>query len=110
MSMEVSISERAEKDMTLQYRWYLKNADADVAERYLQAVHETIQTVAGKPDLGRQRHFRARELAHIRSIQIQKPFNRHLLFYWDGTVLRIERIMHGARDLPKRLLEEPNRE
>jgi len=41
MSLEVSIALRAEQDMTLQYRWYLENADSDVAERYLLAVHET---------------------------------------------------------------------
>jgi toxin ParE1/3/4 len=107
MSLEISISSRAEQDMTLQYRWYLENADLDVAERYLLAVHETIQTVAGKPYLGRPRHFTAPELAHIRSIQVRQPFDRHLLFYWDGTTLRIERVMHGARDLSRRLLEEP---
>ena len=51
MSLDVSISSRAEQDMTLQHRWYLENADSDI--------------------------------------------------------LRIERIMHGARDLPARLLEDP---
>jgi hypothetical protein len=39
MSLEISIARRAEQDMTLQYRWYLENADFDVAERYLLAVH-----------------------------------------------------------------------
>jgi plasmid stabilization system protein ParE len=107
MSLPISISARAEQDMTLQYRWYLENADEEVAERYLIAVHETILTVAGKPDLGRPRHFTAPELAHIRSIQVRQPFDRHLLFYWDGSTLLIERIIHGSRDLPKRLLEEP---
>jgi hypothetical protein len=33
MSLEISIASRAEQDMTLQYRWYLENADFDVAER-----------------------------------------------------------------------------
>jgi len=107
MSLEILVSSRAEQDMTLPYRWYLENADAAIAERYLLAVHETILTVAKKPDLGRQRHFAAPELAHIRSIQIQRPFDRHLLFYWDGSTLRVERLMHGSRDLPRRLLEEP---
>lgn len=46
MSLDVSIALRAEKDMTLQYRWYLDNSDHDVAERYLLAVHETIQRIA----------------------------------------------------------------
>ena len=108
MSLEISISSRAEQDMTLQYRWYLENADQDVAERYLLAVHETIQTLAGQPDLGRPRHFTAPELAHIRGIQVRQPFGRHLLFYWDGSTLRIERVIHGSRDLPRRLREEPD--
>jgi toxin ParE1/3/4 len=77
------------------------------AERYLLAVHETIQSIAGQPDLGIRRHFAAPELARIRSIQVRRPFDRHLLFDWDGDTLRIERVMHGARDLPRRLLEEP---
>lgn len=107
MSLEISISARAEQDMTLQYRWYLENADEDIAERYLLAVHETISMIASRPDLGAPRHFAAPELVHIRSIQVRKPFQRHLLFYWDGDMLRVERLMHGARDLPRRLLEEP---
>lgn len=107
MSLEIFIAQRAEQDITLQYRWYLENADLDVAERYLLAVHETIQSIAQQPDLGIRRHFAASELRKIRSIQVNKPFDRHLLFYWDGNILRIERVMHGARDLPRRLLEEP---
>lgn len=93
--------------MALQYRWYLENADLDVAERYLHAVHETILKVAARPDLGSLRRFKAPELLHIRSIQVKKPFDRHLLFYLDGDQLRVERIMHGARNLPNRLIEEP---
>lgn len=52
MSMKVSIALRAEQDVTLQYRWYFENADLNVAERYLQAVHETILRIAELPDLG----------------------------------------------------------
>lgn len=106
MSLEVSIALRAEQDMTLQYRWYLENADADVAERYLEAVHQTIHRIAEWPGLGRRRHFRAPELAHIRSIQVEKPFDCHLIFYLENDALHIERVMHGARDLPRRLLED----
>lgn len=60
-----------------------------------------------RPGLGIRRRFAAPELARIRSIQVRKPFDRHLLFYWEGDTLRIERLMHGARDLPHRLLEYP---
>jgi plasmid stabilization system protein ParE len=37
----------------------------------------------------------------------QKPFERHLLFYWDGSTLRVWRVKHSARDMPNRLLEDP---
>jgi plasmid stabilization system protein ParE len=107
MSLEVSIALRAEQDMTLQYRWYLKNADLDIAEGYLLAVHETIQRIAEWPGLGRRRRFRAPELVYIRSIQVKKPYDCHLLFYMQCDTLRIERVMHGARDLPNRLTEDP---
>jgi toxin ParE1/3/4 len=105
MSAEVSIAQRAEQDLTLQYRWYLENAD--VAERYLLAAHQTILRIAERPDLGTLRRFRALELIHVRSIQARRPFDRHLIFYTAGNPLRIERVMHGARDLPNRLLEAP---
>lgn len=95
------------QDMTLQYRWYLENADLDIAERYLHAVHETILKIAEYPELVRNRRFKALELIHIRSIQVKKPFDCHLLFYLAGTQVRIERVMHGAREFPDRLLEDP---
>ncbi len=37
-----------------------------------------------RPGLGIRRRFAAPELARIRSIQVRKPFDRHLLFYWEG--------------------------
>ena len=107
MSAEIFIAQRAEQDMTLQYRWYLENADLGIAERYLHAVHETILKIAEHPALGRNRRFKAPELVHIRSIQIKKPFDCHLLFYLAGQQIRIERVMHGAREIPERLLEDP---
>ena len=57
---------------------------------------------------GMDRHFAALELARIRRLQVRKSFGRHLLFYWDRDTLRIEHVMHGGRDLPRRPLEEPD--
>jgi len=51
MSLEVFIALRAEQDMTLQSRWYLENADLDVAERYLLAVPGTSRSES--PTVGR---------------------------------------------------------
>jgi hypothetical protein len=39
-------------------------------------------------------------------MQVEKPFQKILIFYrHDATELSAERLMHGARDLPRRLSE-----
>jgi toxin ParE1/3/4 len=79
-----------------------------VAERFLDAFHATVGRLAKHPQLGRPRHFRAPELAGIRSLPVGGSFGVHLVFYRAGRPeLSIERVMHGARDLPRRLLEPP---
>jgi toxin ParE1/3/4 len=107
MSLPISIADRAELDMTFQYRWYLTKVDADLAERCLMAVDDTIQRLAANPELGLRRHFKSAKLAGIRSFQAARPFEKHLIFYQVGSQLSIERVMHGARDLPRRLAEDP---
>jgi toxin ParE1/3/4 len=107
MSLPVVISERAERDMALQYQWYLEHAGADIAERYLLSVDVSIRELSVQPDLGIRRHFQSAELQDIRSTQAHGSFDKHLIFYRATDTLSIERIMHGARDLPRRLLEEP---
>jgi len=108
MSLPVSIAGRAELDLTHQYRWYLDNAGVEVAERFLAAFDDTVARLAEQPELGKRRRFQARELAGIRSLPAGGRFGRHLIFYRSGaSALSIERVMHGARDLPRRLLEPP---
>jgi toxin ParE1/3/4 len=109
MRLRVSISGYAEADLTHQYRWYLENATVEVAERYLKSFDLTAEKLARQPGLGRARKFRSRELTGIRSYPVAGRFSVHLIFYRaSGDELRIERVMHGARDLPRRLLEVPN--
>ena len=108
MNLRVSISGRAEADLTHQYRWYLDNATVQVAERFLAAFDATTVKLTRQPGFGRRLRFRAPELAGLRSFPVGGRFGVHLVFYRsDGGVLNIERVMHGARDLPRRLLEPP---
>jgi len=108
MSASVSIAGRAEADLTHQYRWYLDNAGVKVAERFLEAFDGTVARISKHSELGRLRNFRAPELAGIRSVAVGGSFGVHLIFYrTTRTELSIERVMHGARDLPRRLLESP---
>ncbi len=110
MSRAVRISGRAEIDLTHQYRWYVDNAAADIAERFLISFDASVQRLAIHPTLGWKRKFRATELAGIRSFPVGGRFGVHLIFYRvTGDELSIERIMHGSRDLPQRLLEPPGK-
>ena len=108
MSLTIFISRRAEEDLKNQYRWYFENASETIAERFLAAFDNTVLRLTHSPQLGRLRRFRSRELARIRSIALTSPFDLHLVFYKiTRTKLSIERIMHGSRDLPRRLVENP---
>jgi toxin ParE1/3/4 len=106
--MKPSISGRAEADLTNQYRWYLDNAGEPVAERFLAEFDATLERLVQFPELGCRRRFRDPELAGLRSLAVRGRFGAHLIFYRGSDAgVSIERVMHGAGDLPQRLLEAP---
>jgi plasmid stabilization system protein ParE len=108
VSAQATISGRAEADLAHQYRWYLDHAGVEVAERYLAAFNATLSRLMTRPGLGRTRRFRAAELAGLRSLPVGGRFGVHVIFYRVvGRSLSVERVMHGARNLPRRLLEQP---
>ena len=108
MTLALQRSEDFNRDFDVQYRWYLEQAGETVAERYLQALLSTLRLLAIHPDLGRRRNFRHPALQGMRSFRLASPFEVHLIFYrHDAGQLFAERLMHGARDLPRRLVEPP---
>lgn len=79
-----------------------------MAERFLAAFDATVERLAKVPELGRRRRFQDPELEGMRSLAIGGRFKAHLIFYrGSDTTVSIERVMHGARDLPQHLLEAP---
>lgn len=89
-------------------RWYVREAGAEVAQRWLDALDGTLEKLKTTPGLGRLRRFTHPELQGLRSFGIQRPFHRYLVFYrWRDSELSVERVIHGSRDLPRRLLEPP---
>jgi toxin ParE1/3/4 len=108
MILEIRQSDFFWADMLKQLDWYRDNAGADVASRYVDAVQITVEKLAAQPDLGRLRFGNFAELKGIRSVRVQPPYHRHLLFYrFDRKTLFAERVIHGARDLPRRLIQSP---
>ena len=109
MNLTLRRSDDFNRDFDLQYRWYLEQAGEAVAERYLQALLSTLRLLAAQPGLGRRRNFRHPALRGIRSFRLASPVGVHLIFYHhDSAGLSAERLMHGARDLPRRLVEPPS--
>jgi plasmid stabilization system protein ParE len=108
MRWAASTSGRAEADLANQYRWYLDNADAEVAERFLAAFDATVKRLIHMPTIGRLRRFQSPELQGLHSVVMSGGFVAHVVFYRIiGKAVSVERVMHGARDLEHRLSEPP---
>ena len=106
MNLQLQRSDVFIADFEQQARWYLREAGETVARRYLSALDATLSLLCQQPGIGRVRRFRHPLLKGIRSFRVNPPFNLHLIFYrFDATTLYVERVMHGARDLPRRLVE-----
>jgi plasmid stabilization system protein ParE len=108
MSRVIQRAEFFKLDFARQFAWYAREAGPDVARRFQVALDQTLNQIGSRPDLGRLRHFRNPRLQGVRSLPVERPFNKMLVFYRvGGDVLHAVRLMHGARDLPLRLAEPP---
>jgi plasmid stabilization system protein ParE len=106
MNLAIQKSPLFHADVTGQFEWYFNEAGEELAWRFFKTVDATLIKLSHQPDLGRVRHFRNPLLHGLRSIQVDPPFNRLLIFYrHPKTEVVAERLMHGSRDLPRRLAE-----
>lgn len=93
-------------DFEKQFTWYLDRAGAQVAWRFQAALDNSLRKISNQPDLGQPRHFRNPKLQQLRSYQVERPFHKLLMFYRvTADTLQLVRLMHGARDLPRRLTQ-----
>jgi toxin ParE1/3/4 len=105
------ISEEARQDLALEYAWYERQAGIDVAERYLESFRRTVDMLVRQPRVGKLRCYRNPRLKGIRSFQMLAPFRVHLIFYRiEIDCVIVFRVLHGMRDLPKRLVQPPGAE
>jgi toxin ParE1/3/4 len=95
-------------DVERQFEWYARKAGWDVADRYLEAVEATCNLLARYPQLGPPTRLSHPRLRDWRFFVVFRPFKKHVLFYEVGdNEIIMRRAMHGHRDLPRRLLENP---
>ena len=108
MSLAIQRASFFTADFKIQFAWYAEKAGPEVAWRFQSALDESLQKLSNRPDLGRIRHFRNRKLRGLRSYRVERPFKKLLIFYRvESDCLQAVRLMHGARDLPRRLNQPP---
>ena len=106
MSLSVHKTETFVVDVASQFTWYLVEAGEPTAWRFIEAVDATLNLLGRHPEQGRRRHFSHPALNGIRSFRVAAPFDSFLIFYRPtADTLQAWRLMHGARDLPRRLTE-----
>jgi plasmid stabilization system protein ParE len=111
VSLPVRVSSWFEDDGSRQTLWYLDRAGAAVALAYGEKVDATLGRIAEFPTIGLVRMYPQPELAGLRFLPVDEPFGRFLLFYQVlADELSAERLIHGTRDLPHRLLDPPGAE
>jgi len=108
MSLRIYYAPWFDADNQLQAAWYAEKDGVDLSERFITAVEQTVQKLADNPNLGRRRYPQDPDLTDVYAICIARPFQKHLLYYrFNKDSLFLERLIHGARDLPRRLKESP---
>ena len=102
----VVVSEAAKEDLARQSQWYISVAGERVARRYLEAFQSVMSVLAQLPAGGVPRKFRDPRLQGLRSVFMPGAFRVHLVFYrMEEDEVVVFRVLHGMRDLPRRLAE-----
>ena len=108
MNLALRASPYFSADFDGQIAWYVERAGEQVARRYADTVVHTLRRHCENPEIGPRCEFKHPMLQMLRFCQIARPFQKHVIFYrYDDTSLFAERVMHGTRDLPRRLIEPP---
>ena len=108
MSLLLRQSDYFWADLLTQVDWYREHASPEISDRFVDAVQATLHQLTRTPGMGRVRFVDWPEFEGIRSFRIQRPFHRLTIFYHhDDKTLFADRLIHGTRDLPKRLQQSP---
>ena len=111
MSLRVVYTDDFPADVAEQARWYARQRDEALTLDYARAVEATLDFLARHPKLGTLCNYPEPQLAGLRFYLVERPFDRHLIYYRiSGEELIAFRVVAGARDLPRRLLDPPGAE
>ena len=98
-------TERADRDLHEATVYLLEEAGEAVALRFLDLVEETFALIEEQPEIGRVYLAENPRLSDVRAWRVHR-FDRYLVFYRileEEDALRVERVLHGSRNLWKLL-------
>jgi plasmid stabilization system protein ParE len=97
----ISISPAAAEDlMTISEYLEGESGDPFLGDRFLSASASTLNVIEDHPSAGRVRPTHHARLFSIRSLGINPPFDKYLVFYQSlPSETLILRVLHGAQDL-----------
>ena len=108
MSRRIDFAPWYDADLLLRTAWYAEQGSDRLAERFVGAVEATVKKLAQNPQRGRRPFPNDKDLSELHSVLIERPFQKHILFFrFTNHTLILERLIHGARDLPRRITESP---
>lgn len=108
MSLPVRRSDEAQLDVEFQAEYYGQRDGLQLALDFTHAVERSCAALGATPFLGPLYKLKHARLGRLRKWRVEEPFDKHLIFYWvDQDAIAVVRIIHGMRDLPRRLLEAP---
>lgn len=91
------LSEAAKNDLQEIYDFGIFKFGHSQAAKYLEGIQVGIEKISKNPDIGRRRNEIKLELFSF-------PYGSHIIFYRIlPDRIRIVRVLHGRRDLPKHL-------
>ncbi|MFN3712316.1 MAG: type II toxin-antitoxin system RelE/ParE family toxin [Alcanivoracaceae bacterium] len=95
------LSGEADQDVSDIFDYSVQMFGVAQAAEYLLSLDACFQSLIVNPDLGRERN-------EIRLGLRSVPVGSHVVFYRiDESFLRIVRVLHGSRDLPRHFPEAP---
>jgi toxin ParE1/3/4 len=91
---------QADQDVDGITEYYAREANVDVAIRFLTALEETYDRLRRHPLSGTTVDVVAARLVGLRFVFV-RDFESYLVFYMGSeAVVDVVRVLHGARDLP----------
>jgi toxin ParE1/3/4 len=108
MSLRARYAPWFDADFHFRTAWYAEHGGSELAERFVDAVERTVKKLTRNPHLGPGPYPKDSDLGELHFVLIERPFHKHILFYrFNQEALFLERLIHGARDLPRRVKESP---